>query len=298
MVKWFIVSRRQPGQTRERVFYEWAIIHVALMLTTPTEMRKFRRYVQHFGIPGTDTKLPAHPLSNAQLVFPLSDEVWETVADHWLDKPEHIFDVLQSRDYVQRMQPHSFTDPNGFITELMEGEQLYAKDGFYSGGVKLFHFLRKRPDLSLDQFRNLLQDHAKVVLDAASAKGVVKKYVINWQLPMDNRNLRGSLFERAEVGAYAGIEELWFESLEDLIQLRIDPEIYGAIRPSADRLADAGSFSMVAKERVVYDYVTPGHLSPPPAVLDPSSLEAALDRQGYLDWGNVLAELPAPTLEP
>jgi hypothetical protein len=34
----------------------------------------------------------------------------------------------------------------------------------------------------------------------------------------------------------------------------------------------------------VFDFVTPGHVSPQPGVLDPASLEAAVDAQGCSGW--------------
>ena len=46
----------------------------------------------------------------------------------------------------------------------------------------------------------------------------------------------------------------------------------------------AGSFSLVMTERVVYDYTRGAESSPAPAVLDPGSLEAAIDGQEYRGW--------------
>ena len=48
MIKFIIISRHKPGMTRERFFYEWAFIQVALMVQTPSSMRRIPRYVQHF----------------------------------------------------------------------------------------------------------------------------------------------------------------------------------------------------------------------------------------------------------
>ena len=42
-----------------------------------------------------------------------------------------------------------------------------------------------------------------------------------------------------------------------------------------------GTYSMVTTERVVFDFVTPGHVSPRPAVLQAGTLEALIDAQGY-----------------
>jgi hypothetical protein len=73
--------------------------------------------------------------------------------------------------------------------------------------------------------------------------------------------------------------------VEDVARLRTDPRALDAIRSSEAGLIDAdGSIAMVVKERVVWDFVTPGELSPRPAILNAASLEAAIDRQGYEPW--------------
>jgi hypothetical protein len=67
--------------------------------------------------------------------------------------------------------------------------------------------------------------------------------------------------------------------------LRTDAHALDAIRSTEAGLIDAGaSISMVVNERVVWDYVTAGELSPSPSILNPNSLEAAIDRQGYQPW--------------
>jgi hypothetical protein len=41
---------------------------------------------------------------------------------------------------------------------------------------------------------------------------------------------------------------------------------------------------VVTTERVVYDFITPGHISPRASVLMPGTLEYEVDRQGYFGW--------------
>ncbi len=47
MMKFMLAARRKPDETQEQYFYEWGIIHVALMITTPL-IAAFKRYVQHY----------------------------------------------------------------------------------------------------------------------------------------------------------------------------------------------------------------------------------------------------------
>ena len=87
------------------------------------------------------------------------------------------------------------------------------------------------------------------------------------------------------VGHYAGVEEIWFRSVEDLAKLRKNPGLYQTLKASYDTfVAGDDTFSMVTTERVIYDFITPGHLSPKASVLVPGTLEHQVDKQGYKGW--------------
>ena len=275
-IKFLICARRKREDTQERYFYEWGNIHVSLMLTTSEVMRVFRRYVQHYSISG---------ITNDMLVFPLSAMEWDNMADHWLDGYEDFLTSLHAESYVQRMQPHVFGDKE-FVLALTKGHVEYEKPGFRSGGVKLVHWLKKKPGLSQGEFNaHWRARYAPAFLWAVEGKGLVRKYVRSEQLELDAKVFKGSLFEFGGVGAYAGVEELWFKDVEALTQMRQNPTIYDAIRGGMAEFVDMeNSFSMVTTERVVYDFVTPSELSPPPAVLNPDSLEARVVAQGYRGW--------------
>ena len=272
MMKFILASRRKPEDTQERFFYEWSIIHVALMITNPSTQRAFQRYAQHYTINGVSDDLLWHPLS------PMA---WDNMADHWLTSFDDLANSVHSLDYVQRMQPHKFGDSN-FVVELTGGNVMFEQAGFQNGGVKLIHFLKKRPELSQAEFlRRWQEEHSQTVLKALQPLNILRKYVQNAPMPLDPSIFRGTLFEAGGVGQHAGIEEFWFESLEDLTRLRNDRKAWERIRDSDAQLTEANSFSMVTTERVVFDYVTPGRQTPKPAVLTPGTLEAHIDAQGY-----------------
>lgn len=276
MIKFFIVSRRQPGQTLERCYYEWSVIHVALMVTTPSVMRTFRKYVQHFAIQDVDA---------SRLVMAPSSMGWETFADHWLHRFEDLLVPFQSGDYPLRMQPHKFTD-SAFQLALATGDVIREREGFAPGGVKLIHFLRKKPALaSADFHRYWREQHAPIVLQAIPG---IRKYVQNRPLALPASAFNGTLFEMGEVDRYTGVEEFWFDDIDDVYRLKDDPQICRALQASYGAFVDLDdAFSMVMNERVVFDYtLPPGRCSPRAAVLDAGSLEAAIDAQGYTDWVN------------
>lgn len=274
MLKFMLAAQRRPDTTRERYFYEWGIIHVSLMLQTPSVMDSFRRYVQHYTIDGVD---------NDMLIYPLSPMDWDNMADHVVDNYEAIGLPFRDQDYPNRMQPHKFGSDK-FAVELLDWETLYAEEGFYAGGVKLIHWLRKRPELSHEEFNTRWREHGKRTIELAP-KGLIRKLVIDKHVPMDPAVFKGTLFEFGNVGHYAGVEELWFRSVDDVAMLRKDPGLYRALRAGYDTfVTDDDTFSMVTTERVVYDFITPGHVSPKASVLIPGTLEYEVDRQGYKGW--------------
>jgi EthD domain len=278
MIKFTLAARRKPHDTQERYFYEWGIIHVALMLSTPAVMETFRRYVQHYSVNG---------ITDEMLIHPLSDMAWDNFAEHWIEQESDFDIVLYHSDYRIRMQPHMFGDHH-FVVEVSDGETVFERPGFASGGIKLINHLKKRPDMSHEQFAAAMRERHAAVVTAATS-GFVRKYVQNFHRELDPAMLKGTLFEMGGVGQFSGIEEYWFDSLADLAALRHDPAIHQAITSSESSFVDPdGSFGMVTMERVIYDFTLPaGQRSPRPAVLDPDSLEAAIYRQGLSGWNEV-----------
>jgi hypothetical protein len=269
-----LAAQRRPDTTQERYFYEWGIIHVSLMLQTPSVMDSFRRYVQHYSISG---------IGNDLLIYPLSPMNWDNMADHVVDNYEAIGLPFNDQDYPNRMQPHKFGSDN-FAVELLDWELLYEEPGFYAGGVKLVHWLRKKPELSHEEFNARWRAHGRLMLGAVPG-GLIRKLVIDKHVAMDPAVFKGTLFEFGNVGHYAGVEEIWFRSVEDLATLSRDPALHAALRSSYDGFVDPGdTFSMVATERVIYDFITPGHTSPKASVLIPGTLEYEVDKQGYKGW--------------
>ncbi len=276
MIKFMLVSRRKPGDTQEKYFYEWGVIHVALMVTTPSVMRTMKRYGQHFSITG---------VGDEQLIFPLSEMAWDNFADHWLDTLEDVVIPFRTDDYMQRMHPHNFGDSN-FVIEFTTGREVHSDPGFASGGVKLVHFLKKRPELTLEEFDAAWRErHAAVVLEQVRARVPLRKYVQSTVFTGDPALFKGTLFERADVGVYAGVEEFWFDDVAGLSRVGADEGLRDALTTSYGEFVDPeGTFSLVVTERVVYDYTRGAASSSRPAVLAPGSLEAAIDDQGYRGW--------------
>ena len=275
-LKFLICARRKRQDTQERYFYEWGNIHVALMLTTPAPMRVFKRYVQHFSVSG---------VTDDMLVYPLSSMEWDNMADHWLATYEDFLEALTAESYVQRMRPHQFGDKE-FVLELARGRTLFQRPDFKSGGVKLIHWFKKHPRIATEEFqRRWAQEYAPALLEAATAKRLIRKYVQNTEDRLPPGVFTGTLFEHGGYGGYGGMEEIWLNGMDGLARFREDRALVDLIRTRMAPLIDeSGTFSMVTTERVVFDFVTPEERSPAPAILQPASLEARIDAQGYSGW--------------
>jgi hypothetical protein len=272
MIKFIIISRHKPGWTRERFFYEWAFIHVSLMLHTAPSMQRFRRYVQHYANPDIPDELRV-------LRGPAMG--WESYAEHWTDKLET---TTPGPDYTEQMQPHSFSDSAMEIAYL-QGETRFRRADFCSGGVKMIHRLAKQAGRSdADMVGQWRERHAPRVIALLADRGL-RKYELNLPCAIDVAEFRGNragtLFERASIDPPLGMEELWFDGLEDALRLGSDPELRTELSNSYGGFVDLEkSYSLIAHERVVYDFVTPGEQTPQSAVLNPDSLEARVFKTG------------------
>jgi EthD domain len=275
MMKFILAARRKPEDTQENYFYQWSIIHVALMITNPSTLQAFRRYAQHYAI---------NDVAEDLLLHPRSPMAWDNMADHWLVSFDNLVASVRSNDYIKRLQPHRFGDSN-FVVELTGDRVVFEEPGFKNGGVKLIHFLRKHRDLSFEEFDQRWKgEHAAAVIEALKPLRILRKYVQSPRLELEPTFFKGTLFEAGGVGIHAGIEEFWFHGVENLARLRNEPKAWNRIVASDRKLAAESSFSMVTTERVVFDYATAGIMMPKPAVLTPGTLESMIDAQGYVGF--------------
>ena len=272
MLKFIIAGRRKRADTQERYFYEWGNIHVALMVTTPEVMTFFQRYCQHFTV--TDVRSEDLPL-------PLSAMEWDNMADHWVASYDDMLRSVKHPDYVARMQPHKFGD-DAFNLVLMSGKVLHQAPGFVSGkgGVKLLLWAKAPQGAGEDFAETWKRDVADALLTSPAA-GRIRKYIHNRPREIDPALFAGSLFARGGVNEFALLDELWLDSVSDLKALSKEPVLVEAMKRLGSH---PDSFSMVTTERVIYDYVTPGEISPRPACDRPDSLEARIASQGFSNW--------------
>jgi len=242
--------------SQARYFYEWGVVHTALMLTTPSVMKVFRRYVQCYRV---------NDVSNDVLVHPQSAESWDSIGVHYFTSPADMVESVTAPDYVARMQPHSFGE-SVFVFEFTTPEPAYDSGLLPpDGALKVVNFLKVREGLSAQEFNGIWrEEHTPALLTLTAEPGLVRKYVRNpaydLSAAMQDGTFHGTLFEHAKAGGYGGVEEIYVDDVSGLARLRQDEAIYPEIRASKSRFVDFdNSFSMVVAER-----------EPFRAVLDPA----------------------------
>jgi hypothetical protein len=276
VIRWMLAGVRHERDSREDFYWHWGILHAALLITQPVAMKVFDRYVQNYAIQG---------VRDEELLHPIHPQGWSGIADHWLAGAAELNEFGHDPYYHDRMGQHMFSQPGRLWMQLTHAQEVLYDDGDDRPRVKLFHFLPKREDLSRDEFAAIWRtDHAPIFCEATGSTGPVRKYAQSLGLPPDSSAFDGTfLAPGGGVGDCAGIEEIWFDSLDDLSLLRGDPELSASIRASEERFLDVErTYSLVLYERVVLDVTQPG--SRRAAVLDPESLEASVVGQGARPW--------------
>jgi hypothetical protein len=241
MNKFQLVNRRKQGMTLERFRYEWGVVHVAVMLTTPSAMDIFRRYVQGYSLDDVD---------GSALAYPLSPEQWDGFASLSFESLDDFARSMEEPDYLERARPHDFSDP-AMVLELTGEDVIFDDlDAHEQDVVKLVHFLRRAPGVGHEHFADAWRGgYAAAVADAS--KGLVARYVQNPALGLEGSVFEGSAYAQGVFGAYGGIEEFFFARRADFDAFTQDTAMRDVLREHGAGIVEAaGSFSMVVTDRL------------------------------------------------
>ncbi|WP_300614201.1 EthD domain-containing protein [Trebonia sp.] len=244
MNKFMLANRRKQGMTLEQFNYEWGVIHVAVMLTTPSAMQIFRRYVQGYTLADVDGQA---------LAYPLSPQRWDGFASLSFETLDDFARSMEEPDYLVRARPHDFSDP-AMVLELT-GEEVIFDDltAPEEDAVKLVHFLRRAPGVGREQFASAWRaGYAAAVTEATrDAKGLVRKYVQNPTLGLEGSPFEGSAYAQGMFGSFGGIEEFFFASRADFDAFTADAGTREFLLKRGAGIVDPdGSFSIVVTDRL------------------------------------------------
>jgi len=225
MIKVLTWFKRRGDLTVEQFLAHWQGPHADLAKALPG----LRRYVQN----------PAHPSAYARGREPRYDGVAET----WFDDPAALRTVGSSAAYAAIL-----TDEERFMAVpprhvAMTNERTMV-DGEPTGSgaevVKQFSFVKRRPDLSVEQFRDYWWDvHGRL---AVGMPGLLR-YV---QCVTTDGIYRSGAEPEAD-----GVTVVWFESFEAMRATPGTPQLQAIIDDQPLFLAADGLHSMVTTERPI-----------------------------------------------
>jgi hypothetical protein len=239
-VKFVLANRRKDGMSLEEFRYEWGVVHVAIMVTSPGATERIRRYVQGYSLQDV--------FPDVTLAYPYSPERWDGFASLAFDTLGEFLTSVQPR----RGGPsHDFSHPSMVVDVTAEEVVVFDElDTAEQDTVKLVHFLRPARGVSRERFAEGWLDGYAVAVAEAS-QGVASKYVLSPPVPLDASPFEDSPYGQGAFGTYWGIEELFFASRADFAAFAADAQARELLRKAGDGLVDAGgSFSMVVTDRL------------------------------------------------
>jgi uncharacterized protein (TIGR02118 family) len=114
--------------------------------------------------------------------------------------------------------------------------------------IKIIFCLRRKPGLSVEEFqRYWREDHAALVRRHAPALKI-RRYVQSHTFD-DPRIAAGLVVRGSEIEPYDGVAELWWDSIEDLIEVRLTEEGRAGGR---ELLEDERDFINMAESPIFY----------------------------------------------
>ena len=112
--------------------------------------------------------------------------------------------------------------------------------------IKAFNFFKRRPELSVERFREYWLNHHAAVIRAIPE---VRKYVASIALPSSYRNDRDPLYD--------GISEVWFDDEDKLRSIAGTPPLRAAMTDDAVFVDTSKSGAIVTDELVQKDGPAP-----------------------------------------
>ena len=230
-IKKFSLIKPRAGLGRADFLDYWRTQHGPLVAGMPAFWRHYGRYVQnHVRLP----KRPGQPLPPYAGVA----EFWER---ELTQAPQRFH---QEAIYRERVRP----DELKFV-DVTDAAIVHAKEHVMLDGprakVKFMSFLRRRPDITHEQFLTHWHDvHAPLVSGVHGFWKFVRRYVQNHCIEGSTRGYPDKDGADAEI---SGIVELWFDSMDDYKTATADPGI-PRIQEDERRFLVQPSFRLVVEE--------------------------------------------------
>jgi uncharacterized protein (TIGR02118 family) len=226
LIKKFSLIKPRADMDHAAFLDYWRTQHGPLVAGMPSFWRHYERYVQnHVRLP----KRAGQPL-------PPYTGVAEVRERELSDAPLRFH---QEPIYRERVRP----DELKFV-DVADAAIVHAKEHVMLDGprtkVKFMSFLRRRPDITHEQFLTHWHDvHAPLVASVQGFWKHARRYVQNHCIEGSTRGFEG--------GEISGIVELWFDSMDDYKSAAAEPGIE-LIQEDERRFILQPSFRLVVEE--------------------------------------------------
>ncbi len=217
MIKLIAFLKRKPGMEVEEFQRHWRTAHAARVLLVP----ELRRYVQN------------HTLLS---VYRHREPVYDGVAEAWFDTIEALRELTEAPEFsaVRNDEPN-FIDLDT-LGSIVTEEHVIVDGEIPTDAVKNISFLRRKPDLPVEQFQKYWREtHGPI---AAAIPGL-------------NRYVQSHTRENGATPGYDGVPITWFASTHAMRRAEKSPEYARTRADEANFLAPDPLPFVIAKEHVI-----------------------------------------------
>jgi uncharacterized protein (TIGR02118 family) len=220
MIKAIYVIKRKPGMALEAFREYWLKDHAALVLKVPGLVK----YVQ------------SHTMDSG---YAKHEPIYDGIASLWYENLDDMRATANTPISAETLaDDEKFLDMSKFAFILTK-ERVQKENPIEVGMPKMVAFLKKRPQLSVEQFQaHWNSPHGK--LGAAVPGG--RRYVQSHPLPSSYKNGRMPLWD--------GVAEVWFENEEAMRSNATTPQYKAVLADEPNFLAENAKF-IITTERVI-----------------------------------------------
>lgn len=220
MIKAIYFIKRKPGMALEAFREYWLKDHAALVLRVPGLVK----YVQ------------SHTMDAG---YRKHEPLYDGVAELWYENLDDMRKTAQAPISRETMADNEkFLDMSKFASILTK-ERVQKENPLEAGMPKMVAFLKKRPELSVEQFQaHWNSPHGKL---GAAVPGA-RRYVQSHPLMSSYKNGRTPLWD--------GVAEVWFENEDSMRANAATPQYQAVLADEPNFLAENAKF-IITTENVI-----------------------------------------------
>jgi uncharacterized protein (TIGR02118 family) len=221
MVKVLTFLKRKPGMPVGEFQEYWRAQHPAVV----TRLPGIRRYVQSHVLPE---------------VYATGEPVHDGIAEVWADDTDGLRAMTRSAVHDDLVADEAMFIDRSRMGMIVTDEHIVTEGAVAGDGVKAVEFLTRRPDLSVEAFRqHWIGRHAPL---AAAIPGV-RRCVLS--------TTRAAAYAAGRAPVYDGAALMWFDSIDALQAAGGSAEYRAVVADRPSFLASAQPPFIVTREHVI-----------------------------------------------